>query len=427
MKDSRADWTVMIYMNADANDLEREAFETMAALSELGSSAEVNIVVQLDLGKSQAQDRGRWQHARRFHVRHRMPAHAEYALRGFANNVNMGDGRVLREFVEWAMTDFPAKHTMLIIWGHGQGFGVAGERVLDGDTEGLSPAEISCAFSEFRHQATRFQTALVDHASDNDPLHVRELQEALESHGHRFDIIGFDSCLMAMLEVAHAVRNCGDYMLASEEVLAGSGWSYAWLADLLDDPTLSPERLALRIVRKVKAESEANRMSCVPRRPILTFSALRLGKVHYGAADLDQALRVLREMGAAGKTAVFRARKLCQPFGFRQTTTIRSVDLIHFLDSLCAELEAEPVREALETAKDSISDIILAEHASPDRRDPPYGAQGLAIYFPSDLPSVRNDPYRGCYFGDVPQCPQIEFATAHLWREFLEWLLDLQY
>ena len=42
----------------------------------------------------------------------------------------------------------------------------------------------------------------------------------------KIDVIGFDACLMAMLETAYALRDSGSVMVASEELEPGDGWSY---------------------------------------------------------------------------------------------------------------------------------------------------------------------------------------------------------
>ena len=52
--------------------------------------------------------------------------------------------------------------------------------------------------------------------------------------GNKFDWIGFDACLMGMLEVADVLSPYANYMIASEELEAGSGWNYLCLEYVAD-------------------------------------------------------------------------------------------------------------------------------------------------------------------------------------------------
>ena len=47
---------------------------------------------------------------------------------------------------------------------------------------------------------------------------------------NKFELIGFDACLMGSIEVANVLRPFADYMVASEETEPGYGWDYKFLA-----------------------------------------------------------------------------------------------------------------------------------------------------------------------------------------------------
>jgi hypothetical protein len=68
--------------------------------------------------------------------------------------------------------------------------------------------------------------------------------------GHSFGklrILGFDACLMAMLEIAHHLRNQTEYIVGSQELEPGFGWPYdRVLARLKGRPTA--RKLAQAIV-----------------------------------------------------------------------------------------------------------------------------------------------------------------------------------
>ena len=49
----------------------------------------------------------------------------------------------------------------------------------------------------------------------------------------KIDIIGFDACLMSMIETAELIKNYAEYMVASQEVELGAGWRYDLVLNIL--------------------------------------------------------------------------------------------------------------------------------------------------------------------------------------------------
>jgi hypothetical protein len=60
----------------------------------------------------------------------------------------------------------------------------------------------------------------------DDLLFLPEINKAFENSGLKVDIIGFDACLMASLEVAKTVNKYSDFLIGSEELEPGHGWNY---------------------------------------------------------------------------------------------------------------------------------------------------------------------------------------------------------
>jgi hypothetical protein len=61
---------------------------------------------------------------------------------------------------------------------------------------------------------------------------VAGVQDPTSQAPFKFDIIGFDACLMAMYEVGAALSPVANYMLASELLEPGTGWDYSYLGYL---------------------------------------------------------------------------------------------------------------------------------------------------------------------------------------------------
>ena len=108
---------------------------------------------------------------------------------------NMGEADTLTSFVDYAYESYEAENYGLILWDHGGG------------------AILGCG---------------ADENYNYDTLSVNEMDTALGSSkiaadGNKFTWIGFDACLMGMLEVGDALSDYSDYMIASDEMEAGQG------------------------------------------------------------------------------------------------------------------------------------------------------------------------------------------------------------
>ena len=254
----------MIYMVAD-NDLEKRAFEDLKEIESTGgSNANVNFVVEVD-GKSiltqatlDAQNqvvpiestRGK---AFRFQVGGAadprfisMRTHGYNALIG---EKDMGTSTELAGFIAWAKATYPAQKYALILWDHGR------------------------SWKSFGVDLTTVAT------SAHDFLHMGELRTAL--NGQTFELIGFDACMMASIEVAHQIQPFAKYMVASEDQIETTGWPYdLWAGDLRTTPAMDGAALGRKLVEKFCAFYQcAQNSGPTPRDPIATISSVNLANV----------------------------------------------------------------------------------------------------------------------------------------------------
>ena len=66
-------------------------------------------------------------------------------------------------------------------------------------------------------------------------LTLDKLKQGLSNskfNGKKLEMIGFDACLMSSVEVADALSDYANYMLASQEVEPGFGWDYSFLSNV---------------------------------------------------------------------------------------------------------------------------------------------------------------------------------------------------
>ena len=103
------------------------------------------------------------------------------------------------------MSNFPAKKYAIILWDHGRGINGFG----------------------------------ADFVFNNDKLTLDGMKQAFANaskitNNKKFELIGFDSCLMASVEVANSVKSFGNYMVASEEIEPQWGWDYSSILSSLN-------------------------------------------------------------------------------------------------------------------------------------------------------------------------------------------------
>lgn len=136
-------------------------------------------------------------------------------------SANMGDAQTLYDFLHYASTNYPADKTAVTFWNHGGGSvsGAAFDEIYGLDS--LDLAEMYQAFDAV-WPATAAAPAL--------------------------ELVGFDTCLMATIDVAAVFQNFAKYLVASEEVEPGNGWLYSgWLGALAADPTMEGDDLGIAI------------------------------------------------------------------------------------------------------------------------------------------------------------------------------------
>ncbi|MGE5599319.1 MAG: clostripain-related cysteine peptidase, partial [Bacteroidota bacterium] len=176
---ARRDWTFLVYMAAD-NNLNYYARLDLAEMAAVGSSPEVNVLVQLDQatpGVSSAR---------------MLVKRGETADFTDLGETNTGREEELRNFLVWAARNFPARRYALVLWDHGSG-------VWDPEGARTSPNPASGETAFIRAVA-------YDDAAGYDALtteeYTRAIRDAEQAAGFHLDVLCFDACLMQMAEVA---------------------------------------------------------------------------------------------------------------------------------------------------------------------------------------------------------------------------------
>ncbi|KAF5429974.1 hypothetical protein C5S39_08270, partial [Candidatus Methanophagaceae archaeon] len=359
-----SNWTFIVYLGAD-NDLEGAGIDDFLEMSSVGTTSDVNIVVQFDRIPDYDGSYGNWVTCKRFLVTPGVTPTAANATEDLGE-CNMGDPDTLTEFVNWAMTNYPADNYALILWNHGSGWK---KGVPWGDITGSG------------------RGVCWDYTNNSDYLTLQETEQALTDK--YVDLLGYDACVMHMVEVVYQVLANAGISVGSEESEPWDGWPYdTILGDLMGTPTMTSRSLGTTIVQRYIA-------SYAPATD-QTQSAVDnadLPGLVTAVDNLAQAL--ITEINVGNRAQVQQARS--------ETVEIGSdyIDIYHFAQQVqtCvpgAATEAQAVRDAVGTA------VYAEAHGSAVPND-----HGLSIYFPESEADYLTS------YGNT------KFANDTNWDEFL--------
>ncbi len=393
-KDKKKAWTFIVYMAAD-NDLRNFASRNLKQMASIGSSDHINIVVHLDIRMS-----GNVKTTRRYYVE--KDRIVNVGTHNDSVAMDSGDPETLISCCAWATQNFPAHEYALIFWNHGAG-------IIDPEHGRIvNPAELfnfnpttarleldrSVEYLQYVENASKFidQRGICWDESTGNYLTNQKLEKALKEicasylKGKRFSIIGFDACLMSMLEVASLVRPYADIMVGSQEVELGTGWNYTHVLYPFAQQSLNKSDFAAHIVAMYEKTYKSITYD-------YTQSAIDLDATIDVVANLHDISKLLLDASLlqtnySVKTAVREARKKNNCTYFDEPSYI---DLHHFYKNLIAQIpsislhnssaEAEfkkNIKEALELGMKLIQKSVIANACGANLSQ----AKGLSIYFP---------------------------------------------
>lgn len=127
MRKDIKDWTILIYANGN-NELEPEMWQSKIDAEKVGSSDNVNVVMELGRESIELVKIMRpkdnivltnelWTGVRQYYI-----LKSKSQLINDLGTVNMADPHTLYDFITWGIKSYPAKRYMLILSGHGDSF-----------------------------------------------------------------------------------------------------------------------------------------------------------------------------------------------------------------------------------------------------------------------------------------------------------------
>ncbi len=192
-------WTILVYNDHRDGNISKQLIDELREMRTVGSNADVNIVVRNHHSAGVAAT---------IYV-----ADGRYELLRRDTNVNPGTSQALSSFINYAKANFPAERYAIVFGGHGNGW------------KALFP---------YREQ---------------DFLRMSELSAGLAALGQKFDVVKFDACLMAQVEVAHQIEPQARMMVASEQISWGGFPWASFMKELQNDPSMDGGTVADRLAQ----------------------------------------------------------------------------------------------------------------------------------------------------------------------------------
>lgn len=410
---TEAEWLVMFYFDADDATLERDIMVDLNEIERVGSTDQVHMVAQVDRYVGGFSGMGDWTTTKRFYLLQdddlgelNSPELADLG------ELNMADGETLTDFIVWAVVNYPARKHMLIFSDHGMGWPGG---FSDPDPGGQGAHDLYLA------------------AELEDNLWLMEIDEALgEARAitglDKFELIGFDACLMAQLEVFSALVPHARYAVASEELEPAVGWAYtSFLGQLTANPSMNGADVGRAIV-ETYIDEDQRIVDEAARRQFMREYEFEDGPeafveelsqdITLSVVDLSAIPALNEAVGRFGEALLTLDRRTVS--GWRvHSQTFENVfdpdlpspyiDLGHFAAKAQAKSNNADVEQAAGEVLEALQEAVVAERHGPKRP----GATGIALYFPNREIYGTNDNWEYTTIA-------ARFAEEYSWDDFLD-------
>jgi Clostripain family len=405
-------WLVMLYMSADAANLQApllsEMKELLRPIRERKGQESLYVVAQVETAGGVLK---------------------RYDLStGRARWVATGDIAGFEDFVAFARALGPAEQEALVFWGHSAGVG----NVMQAPR---LPGEVAADVRQRMGMPDSFLGSIgmtiIDPLPPKPPViqpapHVPLPEDPAACDRPEMkpvDILGFDSCYLASAEVTLQFCPYGRLMLASENSISLTGWQFDVMVEaILADPKVKAQALAETMVRAVG----------ITRNSPFTLSLFDLSGAPKVAECLERLVHRLTEAldgKAPGRPSVlpFEARLwVIDAFHQALSTKVRQ-----FLDlpDLCRRLAAVgPGREVRQAARALLTELGVMLVDSVDITGTSLG--GISIYCPWPR-ATEGEVYQGArnVEMDPHRYPAYELSRRTGWSRILarpELVLDAE-
>lgn len=369
------DWLILIDIAAN-NNLSPYATLNMKQLQKYGSNSRARVVVQLIRPGG-------------YCTRYLVGKGSSRVLASLGK-VNSASKTSLSSFLTYGIKNFPARKVAVIVWDHGSGY------VNDGD---FSVARSVC-YDE-------------THNSWMNVVPLRDaLKTAYQSTHKKLDILGFDACLMQMVELTTLLAPYATYIVASQETVPDDGFNYTAMLKPFQTGTVSVVNFAKQWVSNYRSFYQ-------PLTDDYSLSAINVANMLLFERNVNTVAGLLKQCleKQVGTTVASTLYDCLFDNAVVHFEIYSYIDVGRWYQTVLANLSKFEVTDSsLKTSLDTalrnglslLSSAVVANTAARSAA----GALGLSICFPS---YVMYSSYAGS-----------PFASSNAWESFVEDYLNQQ-
>jgi len=328
------DWTILLYVVG--TDIVEDAITDIEEMKAAGNTDNINIV-----GLLGGADIPGWQE----------PAASAF-INGQETSINfspsddvMVSTTNLTEFINYGVANYPAEKYMLLFYNHGmamRGWGWANTT----DTQ----------------------------------FKINDLKAGIENtnfiqQGNKFEILGFDACLMACLEAQSALQDVAEYYIASEETEPWHAWNWTPIITAMNSqPSLDGTELGKIIVDTYIQHSKDKNTHHV------TLSLVDLTKIDKLEKSVEALLLSLDD--EIFLASFLRARGNSEEYSKSVSKPEESEDMVDIGDLVKNLKDLEPIlTPQIDTVLARLDAAVLYERSDSTRPQ----ASGISMYVPMNL------------------------------------------
>lgn len=405
-------WTFIVYIAAD-NNLRTFAAYNLKQMAAIGSNDQINIVAHLDICLNTKQKTTRRYFIEKNKIVHVNPEDPN------TQRMDSGNPQTLISCCKWAIENYPAQDYALILWNHGTGIldpAHYGKAINTSELFTFNPninkleLDRSVPFLELFDKDNQDYRGICWDDSSGNFLTNQKLEFALNEvcngllKGKKLTILGFDACLMAMLEIATLTKKYAHIMVGSQEVELGTGWDYTKVLTPFAQGKVDPITFAKNIVSSYQATYQAVTND-------YTQSAMDLGKIPLLEQNIDAVGQLLiacmkKQKLNSVKNALRTSRnKFCTHFDEPSyidlhnfyTNIKNNLNLFALTDTDEQKILIDALSKKIDEGLSLINEVAFAYTSGSNLKN----ARGISIYFPDHR---MHNSY-----------PQTIFATTNSW------------
>ncbi len=425
-------WVIFLYMAGD-NNLSGAGEEDIEELCRIGSSDQATFVVEFDSA-------GTYRETIRYEISKPNPAGKSHPIIvEKMGETDSGNPKTLAAFLLWGIKTYPADNYFLILWNHGGGFKY--RMILDklnirrdqqayllDNTRHNRSANRSCPVfcnSVFLHPDLVRSTFDLESPKPyikniawdditGNSLDLIELKKSIqqgisEPDRKKLKILGFDACLMNMLEVVVQCRGLTDLVIASEETEPFAGWPYHTLAAYFRSARrLNPVMIGKKIVKLYREYYRP-----YPEEAV-TLSAVSTSHLDDLCQAFSNWVEAFQSLIPSHLDLIFRIRQGVQSFTY--TDYVDLGDLIRLTNQIINGSNIDPFLKTgiQESSRPVMNAYDQSVSASANSGGSVRYSSGLSIWFPIQ---------KKLYQSNCRNYQKLDFCKTYpAWNHFLNGL-----